>query len=121
MKLIKTIQIENYPEYRDFIFFIMRKGVNSAKTFALEFNKNKDYYEQNDVPSKPSKVYQRSWTTISQDTKYYEELKLDCDYILDSKMNYYANFWAERIIKDFENKLLEVLKKKIEKTNANKI
>ena len=42
------------------------------------------------------------------------ELILSCDYTLDSKMNGYANFWAEKIIKDFENRLLNSLKLKIE-------
>jgi len=42
------------------------------------------------------------------------KLTLNCDYVLDSKMNFYANFWADRIIKDFEEKLLEVLKEKTE-------
>lgn len=42
------------------------------------------------------------------------ELKLNCNYSMDSKMNWYANFWAKRIIKDFELKLLKVLKSKIE-------
>ena len=42
------------------------------------------------------------------------ELILSCDYILNSKMNGYANFWAEKIIKDFENRLLNSLKLKIE-------
>lgn len=42
------------------------------------------------------------------------KLTLNCDYVLDSKMNFYANFWAKRIIKDFEEKLLDVLKEKIE-------
>lgn len=42
------------------------------------------------------------------------ELILSCNYILDSKMNGYANFWAEKIIKDFESRLLNSLKLKIE-------
>jgi hypothetical protein len=42
------------------------------------------------------------------------KLTLNCDYMLNSKMNFYANFWAESIIKDFEEKLLVVLKNKIE-------
>jgi len=33
------------------------------------------------------------------------KLTLSCDYILDSKMNFYANFWAKRIIRDFEEKI----------------
>ena len=42
------------------------------------------------------------------------ELILSCDYTLDSKMNGYANYWAEKIIKDFENRLLSSLKSIIE-------
>jgi len=43
------------------------------------------------------------------------ELTLSCEYILNSKMNGYANFWANSIIKDFETRLLSSLKLKIEK------
>jgi len=43
------------------------------------------------------------------------ELTLKCDYNLNSKMNGYANFWAEQIIRDFEVRLLNSLKLKIEK------
>lgn len=42
------------------------------------------------------------------------ELILRCNYTLDSKMNGYANFWADKIIKDFESRLLNSLKLKIE-------
>ncbi|MFA7445531.1 MAG: hypothetical protein WCY89_06250 [Flavobacteriaceae bacterium] len=42
------------------------------------------------------------------------ELILTCDYKVTSKMNFYADFWAEKIIKDFEIRLLQVLKNKLE-------
>ena len=42
------------------------------------------------------------------------ELILSCNYNINSKMNGYANFWAEKIIKDFESRLLNSLKLKIE-------
>lgn len=42
------------------------------------------------------------------------ELILTCDYKISSKMNFYADFWAKRIIKDFEVRLLQVLKNKLE-------
>lgn len=42
------------------------------------------------------------------------ELILRCDYIIESKMNGYANFWADNIIKDFEVRLLNALKSKLE-------
>lgn len=44
---------------------------------------------------------------------------LNCDYTLNSKLNGYANFWAERIIKDFEVRLLEALKLKLESEILN--
>lgn len=43
------------------------------------------------------------------------KLSLNCDYTLNSKMNFYANFWANLIIKDFEERLLTSLKLKLEK------
>lgn len=41
-------------------------------------------------------------------------LTLSCSYSLNSKMNGYASFWANSIIKDFEIRLLDSLKLKIE-------
>lgn len=40
---------------------------------------------------------------------------LNCDYRIESKMNFYANFWAKSIIGDFEERLLKSLKLKLEK------
>lgn len=42
------------------------------------------------------------------------ELILKCEYKINSKMNGYANFWASRIINDFEIRLLQALKTKLE-------
>lgn len=39
---------------------------------------------------------------------------LHCNYIIQSKMNTYANFWAQLIIKDFEERLLQAIKYKVE-------
>jgi len=39
---------------------------------------------------------------------------LNCEYTINSKMNSYANFWAETIIKDFEERLLQAIKYKLE-------
>lgn len=44
------------------------------------------------------------------------QLTLSCDYIIKSKLNSYAYFWANQIIKDFERRLLFSLKLKIEHT-----
>jgi hypothetical protein len=43
------------------------------------------------------------------------ELILSCEYKIDSKMNGYAGFWASNIINDFEVRLLNALKRKLEK------
>ena len=42
-------------------------------------------------------------------------INLSCEYTMESKMNGYANFWAEQIVKDFEQRLLNALKIKFEK------
>lgn len=39
---------------------------------------------------------------------------LNCDYKINSKMNFYANFWARSIILDFEKRLLAAIKIKLE-------
>ena len=57
------------------------------------------------------KIYYRLHKINKDQTK----LTLTCDYTLNSKMNGYANFWANTIIKDFEVRLLNSLKHKIEK------
>lgn len=54
-----------------------------------------------------------SYRLVEIDTERIE-LQLNCKYSIESKMNGYANFWAEGIIRDFEMKLLEALKQKIE-------
>jgi uncharacterized membrane protein YvlD (DUF360 family) len=43
-------------------------------------------------------------------------LTLRCDYSLHSKMNAYASFWANAVIGDFEIRLLDALKGKLENT-----
>jgi hypothetical protein len=52
--------------------------------------------------------------SISKLASRKSKLILNCDYTLNSKMNFYAKFWADQIIKDFEEKLLKVLKYKVE-------
>lgn len=42
-------------------------------------------------------------------------VELSCDYIISSKMNFYANLWAENIILDFEKRLLKGIKTNLEK------
>ncbi len=42
------------------------------------------------------------------------KVTLSCDYKITSKMNFYANFWAKLVIKDFETRLLEAIKVKLE-------
>ena len=53
--------------------------------------------------------------TLVPITKDQTKVILNCEYKIDSKMNFYANFWAESIIKDFEERLLKSIKIKLEK------
>lgn len=43
------------------------------------------------------------------------KVSLHCEYSIESKMNFYANFWAKSIIHDFEVRLLKTIKHKLEK------
>lgn len=60
-----------------------------------------------------------NFENINYSLEYISETKtkiiLNCDYKIESKMNFYANFWAKSIIGDFEKRLLESLKTKLEK------
>lgn len=62
-----------------------------------------DYFKFDDISYRIEKI-----------NNHEAKLILNCNYTLDSKMNFYANFWAKRILKDFEENLLLVLKNKIE-------
>ena len=43
------------------------------------------------------------------------ELRLKCNYQIKTKINFYGNFWARWILGDFEDRLLDALKRKIER------
>jgi len=59
-------------------------------------------------------AFERISYQLIESNKGTTELRLRCDYSMNSKMNWYASFWARKIIQDFEIKLLKVLKMKIE-------
>jgi len=86
----------------------------------VEFNIHINESELRDLPTDKHLLKSNYFTfdNISYELRevsaYKTELILRCNYTLDSKMNGYANFWAERIIKDFESRLLNSLKFKIE-------
>jgi hypothetical protein len=68
-----------------------------------------DYFEFNSISYRMVEV-----------SKDKTELILSCDYTLNSKMNGYANFWANSIINDFESRLLASLKLKLEEKSSKK-
>lgn len=86
----------------------------------VEFEIHMDRSKLRDVPMDKhvleSKYFQ--FNTISYHLNQLDngktELTLNCDYQIESKMNYYANFWAQLVVEDFEERLLKVLKHKIE-------
>lgn len=48
------------------------------------------------------------------------KLELECQYKISSNIPLYGEFWSKRIINDFEIKLLNALKRKIENTSAKR-
>jgi len=43
------------------------------------------------------------------------ELLLTTQYQLDTKINFYGEFWAQQLLTDFQNRLLQVIKTRCEK------
>lgn len=90
----------------------------------VNFNIHIDKSELRDVPLDKHLLESRyfKFENISYHLREIDEhtteLSLKCNYTIESKMNWYANFWAEAVIKDFEIRLLNTLKVKTEKTNA---
>jgi hypothetical protein len=76
-----------YAEYRDFLFFIISRCLDSGRKYTIYFNKNKETFDLESMPKRPSSVYKRNWKEIHSDLKYYRDLDTDNDYILDS-INY---------------------------------
>ncbi|MBO9573763.1 MAG: hypothetical protein J7497_16375, partial [Chitinophagaceae bacterium] len=48
------------------------------------------------------------------------KLKLSSEYQLTSTINFYGKFWGDIILKDFQDRLLEVIEKRCEATVSNK-
>jgi len=118
------LEIINGTEYRIGYFsdeLKLYETISKVEPLKLvEFNIHISESELRDLPTDKHllKSDYFSFDNISYELReispYKTELILSCDYTLDSKMNGYANFWAEKIIKDFENRLLNSLKLKIE-------
>lgn len=86
----------------------------------VSFNIHIDQSELRDLPT-DKHLLQSDYFSFKKIAYQLEELSpnktnliLSCQYTLDSKMNGYANFWAEQIIVDFETRLLKALQLKIE-------
>ena len=54
-----------------------------------------------------------SYSLISE-SEHTTKVILSCNYTLNSKMITYANFWAEKIISDFEKRLLKSIRSNLE-------
>ena len=76
-----------YAEYRDFILFIISRDLDSGRKYTIDFNKNKETFDLESMPKRPSSVYKRNWKEIHSDLNYYRDLDTDNYYILDS-INY---------------------------------
>ncbi|MDF1697957.1 MAG: hypothetical protein P1U56_19070 [Saprospiraceae bacterium] len=86
----------------------------------VEFTIHIDKSELRDLPTDNHLLQSDyfSFDNISYELKeiepYKTELILSCSYTLNSNMNGYANFWADKLLEDFEVRLLNSLKLKIE-------
>lgn len=119
-----TLEIINGKEYRigyfsdDLKLYETISKVDSLNF--VEFNIHIEESELRDLPTDKHLLKSDYFTfdNISYELKVISknktELFLSCNYTLDSKMNGYANFWADKIIRDFERRLLKSLKLKIE-------
>lgn len=87
---------------------------------SISFNVHIEQSELRDLPTDKHLLNSQyfKFESISYHLKKGEksqtELTLLCRYSIESKMNFYAGFWANTIIKDFETRLLDVLKRKAE-------
>ena len=86
----------------------------------VEFKIHLDKSELRDLPTDKHLLqsdyflFDRIYYRLNKLNDNQTELILSCEYTLNSKMNMYANFWAKTIIKDFESRLLNSLKLKME-------
>lgn len=89
---------------------------NEFVSFQIHLDKSQLRNQPTDihlVKSDYFKIGKISYKLIEVDTNKTKVI-LSCDYLLNSKMNSYANFWAEKIISDFEKRLLKSIKINIE-------
>lgn len=123
--LYSKLEIKNGKEYRVGYFsdnFKLYESVDEVRE--NEFVNFKIHIDKSELRDKPTdrhvlegnyfKFKNISYTLIPIDENSTEVI-LFCNYSLNSKMNGYANFWANQIIKDFEVRLLNALKAKFEK------
>lgn len=118
------LEIINGTEYRIGYFSDELKLYETiSKVEPLEFVEFNIHIKESELRDLPTDKHLLKSDYFSFDDISYElreitpnktELILSCNYNLNSKMNGYANFWAEKIIKDFESRLLNSLKLKIE-------
>lgn len=85
----------------------------------VRFNIHMDQSELRDTPM-DQHVLKSNYFKFTSISYHLEEtvdgktkLSLKCNYTIASKIHLYANFWADNIIRNFEEKLLAILKEKL--------
>lgn len=101
LKLYETISEIQENEFVNFKIDIDKSELRNTPSDQHLLKSNYFFFENISYTLKPINAEQT-------------ELILRCDYTIKSKMNGYANFWADQIIKDFEVRLLNALKYKME-------
>lgn len=104
LKLYETITKKDIPNFVNFKIHIEKSEFRNIPTDKHLLQS--DYFKFEDISYRLEKLENGQTKLI-----------LSCSYTMQSKMNRYANFWATKVIEDFEVKLLKVLKGKVEQTD----
>lgn len=89
---------------------------NEFVSFQIHLNKSKLRDKPTDIHLIKSDYFKFGKISykLIEVNKNATKVVLSCNYTLNSKMNFYANFWAKTIIADFEERLLKSIKENIE-------
>lgn len=105
LELYETIAAIDQPNYVEFKIHLDQSKLRDLPTDQHLLNSN--YFSFENI----------SYSLLGLENGQ-TRLTLNCTYLLNSKMNGYANFWAKRVIKDFEERLLNALQLKIERETS---
>ena len=95
---------------------IEKQVENQYVNYKIDLDKSqlRDRPTDNHVLKGNNFEFENIYYSLSPISSNQTKVTLSCDYRITSKMNFYANFWAKMVIKDFETRLLDAIKVKLE-------